>query len=58
MSPRGSAGQKLSEHWGQPVIVDNKPGASGTLGTEVVASAAPDGYTLLVAAVRIPSIPA
>ena len=42
------AGQKLSEHWGQPVIVDNKPGASGTLGTEVVASAAPDGYTLLV----------
>jgi tripartite-type tricarboxylate transporter receptor subunit TctC len=43
-----TAGQKLSEHWGQPVIVDNKPGASGTLGTEVVASAAPDGYTLLV----------
>ncbi len=43
-----TAGQKLSEHWGQPVIVDNKPGASGTLGTEVVATAPSDGYTVLV----------
>jgi tripartite-type tricarboxylate transporter receptor subunit TctC len=51
------AGQKLSEHWGQPVIVDNKPGASGTLGTEVVAGAAPDGYTLLVSGARTRSIP-
>jgi tripartite-type tricarboxylate transporter receptor subunit TctC len=40
------AGQKLSERWGQPVIVDNKPGASGTLGSELVAHATPDGYTL------------
>jgi tripartite-type tricarboxylate transporter receptor subunit TctC len=43
-----TVGQKLAERWGQPVVVDNKPGASGTLGTEVAANAAPDGYTLLV----------
>ena len=40
--------QKLSEKWGQAIIVDNKPGASGNLGTESVASAPPDGYTMLV----------
>jgi tripartite-type tricarboxylate transporter receptor subunit TctC len=43
-----TVGQKLAERWGQAVVVDNKPGASGTLGTEVAANAAPDGYTLLV----------
>jgi len=39
-------GQKLSEGWGQPVVIDNKAGASGTLGAAIVAKAAPDGHTL------------
>jgi tripartite-type tricarboxylate transporter receptor subunit TctC len=39
-------GNRLSELWGQPVIVENRPGAGATLGMELVARAAPDGYTL------------
>src|SRR5829696_9200677 len=39
--------QKLNESWGQPVIVDNRGGAGGTIGMDVVAKAVPDGYTLL-----------
>ena len=42
-------GQKLSEKWGQPVVVENKPGASGNIGMEMGARAAPDGYTLVLA---------
>jgi tripartite-type tricarboxylate transporter receptor subunit TctC len=41
-------GQKLNEAWGQPVIVDNKTGAGGNIGTAEAAKAAPDGYTLVI----------
>jgi len=40
-------GQKLTEQWGQQVLIDNRPGASGVVGSEIAARANPDGYTLL-----------
>jgi len=40
--------QKVSEYWGQPAVIENRAGAGGSIGSNVVATAAPDGYTLLV----------
>lgn len=42
-------GEWLSRKWGQPVVIDNRPGAAGNIGTELVYKAPPDGYTLLSA---------
>jgi len=40
-------GQKLSAAWGQPVVIDNRPGAGGNIGADLVAKSLPDGYTIL-----------
>ncbi len=50
-------GQKLGEAWGQSVIVDNRPGAAGNLGVEIVAKAQPDGYTLVMPITSFPINP-
>jgi tripartite-type tricarboxylate transporter receptor subunit TctC len=44
-----AVGQKLTEEWKQPVIVDNRPGASANIGADIVVKSPPDGYTLLCA---------
>lgn len=44
-----AVGQKMTEAWGQTVIVDNRPGANGNIGTDITANATPDGYTILMA---------
>lgn len=48
--------QKLSQMWGQPVVIDNKGGAGGNVGLEIVSRAKPDGYTLLTGNVGTQSI--
>ena len=49
-------GQKLSEAWGRPVVIDNRTGAGGNIGAEFVAKSAPDGYTLLMSSVTTMAI--
>src|SRR5512146_881367 len=49
-------GQKLSERWGQPVVVENRPGAGGNVGTEFVARAPADGTVLLMSYVGTQAI--
>ena len=44
-------GQKLTEAWSQPVVIDNRPGAGGNIGTEIAAKAPADGYTLFMGTV-------
>ena len=51
-----SLAQKLSERLGKPIVVDNRGGAGGTIGAEVVASAPPDGYTLLFSTMGVLAI--
>ena len=46
-----TVGQKLAEDMGQQFIIDNRPGAGGNIGAEIVVAAAPDGYLLLMAPV-------
>jgi tripartite-type tricarboxylate transporter receptor subunit TctC len=49
-------GERLTAAWGQPIIVENKPGAGGNLGADFVAKSAPDGYTIVVGTVGTHSI--
>lgn len=50
-------GQKLTERWGQQVVVDNRSGASGTIGTNIVAKSQPDGYTLVMVSTDFAIVP-
>ncbi|HYK14499.1 MAG TPA: tripartite tricarboxylate transporter substrate binding protein [Burkholderiales bacterium] len=50
-------GQKLTEVWGQPVVIDGRPGAASAIGTQIVAKSTPDGYTLLVNNAALATVP-
>src|SRR5512134_2570538 len=51
-----AVGQKMTESWGQSVIVENRPGANGNIGTEIAARATPDGYTIVMGTAATHSI--
>jgi len=50
-------GQKLTELWGPPVVIDGRPGAASAIGTEIVARSTPDGYTLLINNAALATVP-
>ncbi len=63
-TPGGSAdilsrtiAQKITERWGQQIVIDFRPGASGNLGTQIAARAAPDGYTVILVPLTFTSSP-
>src|SRR2546421_6492537 len=51
-----AVGEKLSPRLGQPIVIENKPGAGTTIGTDAVAKSAPDGYTLLISGIASQAI--
>lgn len=52
-----AVGQKLGEFWGQPAVIDNRAGAGGIVGADLVAKADPDGYTVLVCSIHHAVLP-
>ena len=53
-----AVGDRLGKLWGQPVVIDNKPGAGATIGMTAASKAKPDGYTLVIASVTFTMVPA